>query len=128
MMAKGIAYSLAASVLALLPPVADCAVQVSSPDTRIAVVVDTDDKGIPRYSVRYRNDLVVGESRLGLRFANHPAFDAGLRITQSERSGGNSVWRQPWGERRRVRDHFNELYVLFQGEAPTRQVGLRVRV
>jgi alpha-glucosidase len=127
-MTKGIAYSLAASLLALLLPVAACAVQVSSPDTRIAVTVDTDDKGIPRYSVRYRTDLVISESRLGLRFASHPAFDAGLRITRSERSSGNGVWQQPWGERRRVRDHFNELYVLFQGEAPTRQVGVRVRV
>ena len=127
-MVRGIAHSLAASVLALLLPAAALAVQVSSPDTRVAVIVDTDDRGIPHYSVRYRGDVIVGESRLGLRFAEHPGFASGVRILRSERGGSNSVWRQPWGERRRVRDHYNELFVLFEAEAPTRQLGLRVRV
>jgi alpha-glucosidase len=104
------------------------ALQVQSPDTRITFSVDVDDDGVPRYSVRYRGERVVRESRLGMRFADHPAFDTGLRIMRSERSSGNSTWQQPWGERRRVRDRFNELFVLFQADAPARQVGLRVRV
>ena len=115
-------------MLALLLPATAVALQVNSPDSRIAVFVDTDDQGIPRYSVRYRGETVVGESRLGIRFAGHHGFDSGLRIMRTERDGGNSVWRQPWGERRRVRDHFNELFVLFQADAPARQIGLRVRV
>lgn len=115
-------------MLALLLPATAVALQVNSPDSRIAVFVDTDDQGIPRYSVRYRGETVVGESRLGIRFAGQHGFDSGLRIMRTERHGGNSVWRQPWGERRRVRDHFNELFVLFQADAPARQIGLRVRV
>jgi alpha-glucosidase len=127
-MVRGIAHSLAGLVLALSFPAAALAVQVGSPDTRVVVVVDTDDRGVPHYSVRYRGDVIIDESRLGLRFAGHRGFDSGLRILRSERGGSNTVWRQPWGERRRVRDHFNELFVLFQAEEPTRRVGLRVRV
>ncbi len=104
------------------------ALQVQSPDTRITFSVDVDDDGVPRYSVSYRGERVVRESRLGMRFADHHAFDTGLRIMRSVRSGGNSTWQQPWGERRRVRDHYNELFVLFQADAPARQIGLRVRV
>jgi alpha-glucosidase len=104
------------------------ALQVQSPDTRIVFSIDVDDDGAPRYSVRYRGDDVVRESRLGMRFAGHHAFDTGLRIARSERSSGNSTWQQPWGERRRVRDHFNELFVLLQADAPARRLGLRIRV
>jgi alpha-glucosidase len=114
--------------MALLLPAVAVALQVESPDSRIAVIVDTDDQGIPRYSVRYRGEPVVRESRLGMRFSGHPGFDAGLRIARSERSSGNSTWQQPWGERRRVRDHFNELFVLLQADEPARRLGLRVRV
>lgn len=127
-MVRGIVQSLAGSLLALMFPAAVFAVQVNSPDTRVAVTVDTDQQGVPHYSVRYRGKTVVAESRLGMRFANHHGFDADLSVTRSQRSSHNSVWRQPWGERRRVRDHFNELFVQFRAESPVREFGLRIRV
>jgi len=127
-MVRGIVHTLAGSLLALMLPAAVFAVQVNSPDTRIVVIVDTDDQGAPHYSIRYRGKVIIGESRLGMRFANHHGFDSGLRITRSEHSSQNNVWQQPWGERRRVRDHCNELFVQFRAESPVREVGLRVRV
>jgi alpha-glucosidase len=127
-MITGLAQRLAGPILALLLPAAGAALEVSSPDNRIAFSIETGDDGVPRYGVRYGDELVVRESRLGMRFANHRAFDSGLRITRYERSSTKSAWQQPWGERRRVSDHFNELFVLFQAESPPRQLGLRVRV
>jgi len=116
------------AVLATLISAPAAALQISSPDTRIAFTIETDAAGVPRYSVRYHGEPVVQSSRLGLRFAERMALDSGMRIVRSERQGSNTVWRQPWGERRRVRDHYNELYVLLQAEAPTRQLAVRVRV
>ena len=127
-MITGLAQRLAGPILALLLPAAAAALEVSSPDNRIAFSIGTGDDGVPRYSVRYGDELVVQESRLGMRFANHRAFDSGLRISRYERNSTRSAWQQPWGERRRVSDHFNELFVLFQAESPPRQLGLRVRV
>ena len=124
----GLAQRLAGPILALLLPAAATALEVSSPDNRIAFSIGTGDDGVPRYSVRYGDELVVQESRLGMRFANHRAFDSGLRISRYERNSTRSAWQQPWGERRRVSDHCNELFVLFQAESPPRQLGLRVRV
>lgn len=114
--------------MAMLGPAAALALQVGSPDSRITFSIDAGDDGVPRYSVHYRDETVVRESRLGIRFANHPGFDSGLRVTRSERRSADDTWQQPWGERRRVRDRYNELFVLFQAEAPSRQLGLRVRV
>ena len=115
-------------LLLSLPVIPVMALDVHSPDSRITFSVDTDDDGVPRYSISYSGEPVVHESRLGLRFAGHAAFDTSLRIARSERSSGNGTWQQPWGERRRVHDHYNELFVLLQADAPARQVGLRVRV
>ena len=116
-----------ASALLWLPASAQ-ALQVNSPDTRISVTVDTDDNGAPSYSVRYRGKVVIDESRLGLRFRDHEGLDSGFRIASSERARSDNVWRQPWGERRRVRDHYNELLVRFLAENPDREFNLRIRV
>ena len=112
----------------LFLPLQGLALQVNSPDTRVSVLVDTDAGGRPTYSVRYRGQEIVAESKLGLRLLEHEGFDADLSIASSERSGNDSVWRQPWGERRRVRDHYNELFVRFGNATRDLQLGLRVRV
>lgn len=121
-------HSLSWIVMLWLLPVSAFALQVNSPDTRISVTIDTDDEGVPRYSVRYRGDVVIDDSRLGMRFAKHRGLESGLRITTSERDRDDSVWRQPWGERRRIHDHYNEMFILFSANSPERQVGVRVRV
>jgi alpha-glucosidase len=115
-------------LLALVMPAGSFALQVHSPDTRIVVIVDMDDSGMPHYKVRYRDLEVIGVSRLGLRFANHIALESGFSILRAERYGTNEAWRQPWGERRLVRDHYNELLVTLRAESPDRQYNLRIRV
>ena len=109
-------------------PFAAQALQINSPDTRIAVEVGTNGNGTPTYSVRYRGKIVIDESRLGIRFRDHEGLDSGFRIIASERARSDSVWRQPWGERRRVRDHYNELLVRFRAGKPDREFNLRIRV
>ena len=66
-------------IVLLSIPMSLFAAQISSPDTRITVNVDTDSDGRPVYSIRYRGREIVGESKLGLRFAANtrrwiPAF------------------------------------------------------
>jgi alpha-glucosidase len=109
-------------------PAPAIALQINSPDTRISVFVDTDENGAPHYSIRYRGRVIIDESRLGIRFADHEGLDAGFRIVRSERGANDSVWQQPWGERRRVRDHYSELFVRFRASEPEREFGLRIRV
>ena len=84
-------------MLALLLPALAFALQVNSPDTRITVEVDTDDDGAPRYSIRYRGNPVINESRLGIRFAEHHGLDNGLHIATSDRyrSADDLYYRYP---------------------------------
>ena len=103
--------------------------EVNSPDGRITVNVFIADRAEPAYSVRYGDEEVVGESRLGLRFAEHPRLSRDLRIAGEQRRSVDTRWDQPWGERREVRDHYNELLVSFEStKGSARRFDLRVRV
>ncbi len=102
---------------------------VLSPDGEIAFSLEVDGSGIPRYSVSFEGETVIRASRLGLRFASHVALDRDLEIVARTDSSNDSSWQQPWGERRVVRDHYNEaLYEFRSTNDPGREMRLRVRV
>ena len=109
-------------------PLLAAAVEVASPDGRIVVYIDTISEGVPAYSVEFNGEPVIGESRLGLRFAAHANLDAGLRIADTNHSSRDTSWEQPWGERRVIRDHYNEMLVRFTTDEPTQNLDIRVRV
>lgn len=101
--------------------------QVSSPNGAIRFSMLFDRFGTARYSVNHGTERVVSDSRLGLRFEKQAAFEQGLRLIGSSVSGKNETWEQPWGERRWVRDHHNELLLQFADTAG-RRFDVRVRV
>jgi alpha-glucosidase len=117
------------ALLTLLLPLLASALEVSSPDRRIVFGIDTDSEGVPTYDIRFDDESVIGKSQLGLRFASQAEFDTGLRISGTSRSSQDTIWEQPWGERRLIRDQYNELLVrLTSVDEPERRFNLRVRV
>ncbi len=101
---------------------------VISPNGAIAMRVKTDTNGDPSYRVTYRGQEIIRESRLGLRFNQHFGFDTGFGIIGTSETSVDQTWEQPWGERRVVRSHFNELAVEFAANnPPARTITLRVR-
>jgi alpha-glucosidase len=103
--------------------------RVGSPDGRIQLSVEVDQNGSPRYSVKQGDEDIILDSRLGLRFKSHAAFDTGFAIANVSESKFDTTWEQPWGERRIVRDRHNELLVRFEStNVPERAFSLRIRV
>ena len=100
---------------------------VSSPDGNIVFSVSSNDKHWLVYSVTFNDEIVIAESRLGLRFREQKSLDTGLEIQQADRRNSNGTWEQPWGERRLVRDHHNEMLVHLQDDKQ-RRLDLRIRV
>ena len=100
---------------------------VSSPDGNIVFSVSSNDKHWLVYSVTFNDEIVIAESRLGLHFREQKGLDAGLEIQQADRRNSNETWEQPWGERRLVRDHHNEMLIHLQDDTQ-RRLDLRVRV
>lgn len=84
---------------------------VSSPDGTLVVSVGLDADGVPHYAVARYGQAVIRPSRLGLSFADGTDFARGLRLVETTRRSADTVWEQPWGEVREVRDRHNELRV-----------------
>ncbi len=111
----------------LSPLVAAKTVEVSSPDKRIVVTVD--DSKTPSYSVSFNNETALEASRLGLRFKKSAELGEGFTIGKIKRNSSDTTWQLPWGERKNVRDHHNELLVTFNAEhKASNQFSVRFKV
>jgi len=125
---------LAVSMATLLPLAVFAAeprasARVASPDARIAVEVTTDNEGRASYAVSRDGRPVIAPSRLGLMFTDTRKFERNLAIVDQQTQAHDERWEQPWGERRAMRDHHNELRVtLAEAAGPKRRFDVVFRV
>ncbi|MXV07287.1 MULTISPECIES: glycoside hydrolase family 97 protein [unclassified Xanthomonas] len=82
---------------------------IDSPDKILRVSVQLDD-GRPSYRVQRLGEPVIGESRLGFQLRDG-SLDRDLALLDQRSRSVDETWEQPWGERRYVRNHYNELRV-----------------
>ncbi len=104
--------------------------RVTSPDKRNEVQVGIHEGGL-YYVVQRDGTPLLTPSRLGFVFRGAPPLRDSLSIVDSSRSTFDETWTQPWGEVRRVRNHYNELKVSVQendgAAASVRAGGARVQ-
>ena len=86
---------------------------VYSPDKNIAVSFEVD-QGNPKYAVSFNDTPLLPAASLGLRFNEIGGLDEGLEISKVESTSADEPWEQPWGERRLMREHYNELAVSLE--------------
>jgi len=85
------------------------------------------DNHVPYYQLARAGVPVIGKSRLGLRFKDIPHLDGGFAITSTATSSFDKTWTQPWGEKKNIRNHYNELRVTLTDGLKRRMI-LRFRV
>ncbi len=108
---------------------AETVASLSSPEGTLAVTVTLDPDGRPGYAIARRGRPVIAESRLGFLLTDAPKLERGFRLAESHRQSVDETWEQPWGERRFVRNRYNELRVRFvEKKPPARQLDLVFRV
>jgi|CXWL01.1.fsa_nt_gi alpha-glucosidase len=107
--------------LAFLASTASLAATLSSPDKSISVSVQTDNEGRVTYSIARRGKLLIAPSHLGFLLTDSYAMVRGFALESEETASGDDVWEQPWGERRYVRNKYNELRVRFRQAAGLRR-------
>lgn len=117
-MSRMIARSWAAlALLAATPALAQQARPVAtatSPDGSIVLTVSTDSDARPTWSLSRKGKLLIAPSKLGFILTDGLNMVRGFSIAGSETTSGKETWEQPWGERRYVTDHHNELLVRFR--------------
>ncbi|WOF43747.1 glycoside hydrolase family 97 protein [Sphingopyxis indica] len=86
----------------------------TSPDGSLTLTIGVDNDARPTWSLSRKGKLLIAPSKLGFLLTDGIALQRGFAIEGSERSSGDDKWEQPWGERRYVRDHYNELLIRFR--------------
>src|SRR5262245_56362531 len=86
---------------------------VSSPGNVLQVNVTLNDEGRPGYAVMRSGKPVISESRLGFLLTDAPRLERNFKAVLTGTRSIDETWEQPWGERRFVHNHFNELRVVF---------------
>jgi len=103
--------------------------RVASPDGSIVVELSTDNDGRPAYAVSRKGQPVISSSRLGFLLLDAPKFERNIEIVQPRTRTFDETWEQPWGERRFIRNHYNELTVTLKEKAkPFRSFDVVFRV
>ncbi len=120
-----------ASTLTLIAGIAwgDTVATVASPGNVLTVTVSLDNDGRPSYAVSRSGVPVIAESRLGFLLTDAPKLERNFKVSGSATRNVDETWEQPWGERRYVRNRFNELKVsLVEKSALARRVDVVFRV
>ncbi len=104
---------LASASLAMAKESATAQLTLTSPDGKNAIEFSLE-AGAPTYTVSRNGETLITPSRLGLELKGHKPLTDGFVVAKTETNSTDSVWEQPWGEAREVRDHHNELQVTLQ--------------
>ncbi len=84
---------------------------VGSPNGQLTVDFSLTNDGNLAYAVKKKEQEIIAPSRLGLILANAPKLDRNFSFEEPKTSAHDETWEQPWGERRSVRNHYNEIEV-----------------
>jgi len=85
---------------------------IASPNSVLRVELDLHE-GRLAYQVSRLGEPVVNASRLGFALRGSEKLERNLELTSSSTRSFDETWEQPWGERRFVRNHYNELRARF---------------
>lgn len=121
-------YKLILIILALAGTLAGQTLSVASPGNILQVTFTLED-GTPSYQVHRFGREVIRPSRLGFLLKQAPHLDGGFTLVSSDRKSVDETWTQPWGEKKDIRNHYNELRAELAGSGkPVRKMTLVFRV
>ncbi|WP_437959179.1 glycoside hydrolase family 97 catalytic domain-containing protein [Sorangium sp. So ce119] len=101
--------------------------RVTSPGGEIVVTFDVQD-GVPSYSVERAGRAILADSALGLDLGDLGPLGRGVRVAGADRRTEDSTWNPVWGAASEIREHYNELTVHLESDAPARRLDVVFRV
>ena len=102
------------------PAHAEPVARIASPGDVLSLELHIDNDGRIAYSVRRFGTEIIAPSRLGFMLVNAPKLERGFQLDGQSTRSFDETWEQPWGERRYIRNHYEELRARF-----TERGGLR---
>ena len=85
--------------------------EVSSPDGRIKVALNTNIDGEMFYNVKVDDSIFIDDSQLGFEAKDGLNLKNSFEIIKTEFSSKDETWEQIWGENKTIRNHYNEMTI-----------------
>lgn len=92
------------------------AMTLNSPEGTHQIDIYLDARGRAGYRVLRNGNTVIDSSGLGFEFKDQPALMYGLRWVENSVHSEDETWEMPWGEQRRVRNHYNGARIVLEEE------------
>ncbi len=103
--------------------------KLNSPNEKISTEVFLNPAGQAGYLVKYDNKIVIDSSYFGFTFKDYPAMISGFEVKNIETKSVNENWEMPWGEKRLVKNEYNEsCFFLAENKGKGRKMNLIFRV
>jgi alpha-glucosidase len=111
---------------------AQAASVLESPDGNVVIRFDLKDlgdrQGCPIYNVTYNGRQVIADSCLGLAIKDAASLQDDFEIVEVTRTRHDSTYSPVYGERKTIRDHYNQLVAeLRESRPPHRKLTLTFR-
>ncbi|MFO8000381.1 MAG: glycoside hydrolase family 97 protein [Marinilabilia sp.] len=128
-----VTFQISIVVLVLLAGMTGCSesfdTKTTSPAENIDVVFSLTENGRPTYKATYEGTGVIDHSTMGFDIDDMPYLGKNMEIIDVEHSTFNETWKTPWGEKREVENHYNEMTVaLKETSEPHRLMNIHFRV
>ena len=86
---------------------------VNSPNNQIKINIFEDSRYL-KYQVFFEDSLIIDKSKLGFIFKNGNYFPKTEHVITIEKKSYKNIWELPWGETKKVENHYNEIKVAFK--------------
>ncbi|MFC1603442.1 glycoside hydrolase family 97 N-terminal domain-containing protein [Planctomycetota bacterium] len=86
---------------------------LKSPDGKVIIEFNlkntSDQRSCPTYTVKYNDQLIIADSRLGLAIKNAASLESDFEIIAVSRTSHDSIYSPVYAERKTIRDNYNQL-------------------
>ena len=94
--------------------------QVSSPNAKNKISFEVKG-GIPTYAVAHGDTIVLNASDLGFVFKNQDSLHKNFEVITVDETSFDETWEQIWGEKKTIRNHYNQLSVVLQEKSEAKR-------
>jgi len=105
------------------------AIRLDAPGGEAQLQFFLTENGSPAYRLLVQEETVIDTSRLGFEFKDAARLQEGFEVISKNSRMVDDEWEMPWGEQRKVRNHYRELSVqLREIPPPGRELRLTFRL
>ncbi len=94
--------------------------ELNSPNAQNKITF-TLSNGIPSYAVSHNDITVLNDSNLGFVFKKNDSLNKFFDLITVEQSSFDETWEQVWGEKKSIRNNYNQLVVVLQEKSKSKR-------